>query len=240
MGNALQTFPPKKEQELQEIPPEDENREFTCEICIEPIPNPDRKFKNGDKCSHPFCTDCVIKYIRVQIDDNNVGDIRCPALNCDQTLDPVSCAVAVGQSVFLRWCDVLCESAISRFDKWYCPDRNCNALIVNECAGREKKKKANCPSCKKLYCFKCKGVWHGGRRCRETVDLNDVVLRDVVEKNKWKRCPQCSRIVELTAGCPIVLCRCGIRFCYECGQQLLQFLMGLSLSGYYVDNFENG
>ncbi|KAL8540190.1 hypothetical protein ACS0TY_001680 [Phlomoides rotata] len=233
MGNTLQKHPqippqPNPQQqnqlELQQQPQsEDQNPEFTCEICIEPAPTSDRKFRNTNKCSHPFCTDCVLKYIRVQLEDNNVGDIKCPALNCDHTLDPVACAALVGPPLFVRWCDVLCESAILGLDKCYCPYRNCNELIVNECGGTVKKSK--CPKCKRLFCFECKRVWHAGFGCEEigeTMDRNDTAFGRLVEQKKWMRCPRCRHFVELVEGCRIVKCRCGISFCYKCGKQVHQ------------------
>lgn len=211
MGNTLQKLPqiPPPQQEHVELQSEvDQNPEFTCEICIEPAPSSDKKFRNSNKCSHPFCTECVLKYIRVQLEDNNVGDIKCPALHCDHTLDPVACAALVGRALFVRWCDVLCESVILGFDKCYCPYRNCNELIVNECGGTEKKSK--CPNCKRLFCFGCKRLWHAGFGCEEigeTMDRNDTAFGRLVEQKKWMRCPRCRHFVELVEGCRIVKCR---------------------------------
>lgn len=219
MGNTLQKLPPipppplnppqPQNLELQQQPQsDDQNTEFTCEICIEPSPISERKFRNTNKCSHPFCTDCVLKYIRVQLEDNNVGDIKCPALNCDHTLDPVACAALVGAPLFVRWCDVLCESAILGLDKCYCPYRNCNELIVNECGGSVKK--SRCGNCKRLFCFECKRVWHAEFGCDEsgeTMDRNDAAFGRLVEQKKWMRCPRCRHFVELVEGCRIVKCR---------------------------------
>ncbi|KAL7125407.1 hypothetical protein ABFS83_14G115300 [Erythranthe nasuta] len=238
MGNTLQTLPQippppppppppprpdeQEEEELQERRPEAGNREFTCEICIEPASIPGKKFRNGGRCSHPFCTDCVVKYIRVQLEDN-AGRIKCPALNCGHALDPRACASLVGDALFVRWCDVLCEAAIVGSDRCYCPYRNCSALILNECGGVVKK--STCPSCKRCFCFQCKGVWHAGFGCEESGeirDTNDVAFGRLVERRKWNRCPRCRHFVELREGCKIVKCRCGISFCYKCGKLVNQ------------------
>ncbi|KAL0386938.1 UNVERIFIED_CONTAM: hypothetical protein Sradi_2575600 [Sesamum radiatum] len=211
MGNALQTpsqiLPPQQQPQQQE----EENQEFTCEICIEPTSNADKKFTNTNRCSHPFCTDCMIKYIRVKLDDDNVGHIKCPAFNCDHTLDPLACASLVGPSLFVRWCDVLCEAAIVGFDKCYCPHRNCNALILNECGGNAKK--SNCPNCERWFCFKCKRIWHAGFGCEESAvlrDRNDMAFGILVEQKKWKSCPRCRHFVELLEGCKIVKCSADV------------------------------
>ncbi|KAH6756104.1 hypothetical protein C2S52_018183 [Perilla frutescens var. hirtella] len=223
MGNTTQKFPqippPHHHQQLQQQQQQqhqhhqqeesdDENREFTCEICIEPAPDSGKKFRNSDKCAHPFCTDCVIKYIRVELEENNISHIKCPAVGCHHALDPLDCAAAVGPALFVRWCDVLCESAIVELEKCYCPNLSCNVMIVNECGGIVQKSK--CPNCKKLFCFKCKRVWHAGFACEESAeprDGNDVAFGRLVEEKKWKRCPRCRHFVELMEGCPIIKCR---------------------------------
>ncbi|XP_057783095.1 E3 ubiquitin-protein ligase RSL1-like [Salvia miltiorrhiza] len=230
MGNTLQKLPQfSQHRELQlrgqtnhqqssEFE-DDGNREFTCEICIEPA---SKRFRNAGRCSHPFCTDCVVKYIRAKLDDG-AGDIMCPGLGCGHSLDPTACTEVVGTDLFVRWCDALCEAAILGAERCYCPYRNCNVLIVNECGGIVRKSK--CPSCKRPLCFQCKRVWHAGFGCDESGearDRNDVAFGRLAEQNKWKRCPRCRHFVELLEGCRIVKCRCGISFCYKCGKQVEQ------------------
>lgn len=50
--------PQNPNQEDEEHHEEEEHEEgeetFTCEICIEPVTLPNIKFKNSDKCVHPF------------------------------------------------------------------------------------------------------------------------------------------------------------------------------------------
>ncbi|KAL3834999.1 hypothetical protein ACJIZ3_009735 [Penstemon smallii] len=224
MGNTLQTppqIPPPQhqEQDLQEN--ELDNKEFTCEICIEIISNPDNKFKNANKCSHPFCINCIIKYIHVKLEDDNVGHIKCPALNCDHALEPVACAQLIDTPLFLRWNDMLCEEMIFECDTCYCPYEKCNVLIVNECG--EDQKKSECPSCKRWFCFQCRKVWHAGFECAESEELKDedeVAFGRLAEEKKWIRCPRCRHFVEHISGCRNVKCRCKSRFCFKCGMDL--------------------
>ncbi|CDP20653.1 unnamed protein product [Coffea canephora] len=212
---------------LPQPPPQlpQENQPSTCEICIEPIISPTQLFKspNNDKCGpHPFCKDCMIRYIQAKLDDN-VSKIACPALNCSQFLDPQACRTLVGPQLFVKWCDSLCESAVMGFPRSFCPNRNCSALIVNECGGTVKK--ATCPCCKRLFCFQCKLPWHAGFRCEESGefrDRNDRAFGVLVEQKNWMRCPQCQHFVELIEGCQIVKCRCLASFCYKCGRQVYQ------------------
>ncbi|PWA57703.1 hypothetical protein CTI12_AA406920 [Artemisia annua] len=55
-----------------------EEETFTCEICIELVPN--KKFKNSNRCVHPCCSACMIKYIQVKLEDNVSGN----AIPCTQ------------------------------------------------------------------------------------------------------------------------------------------------------------
>ncbi|XP_049389418.1 E3 ubiquitin-protein ligase RSL1-like [Solanum stenotomum] len=224
MGNTLQKL--AQNQSEQESPvtespvTESPDESFTCEICIEPILLPNKKFKNQNLCVHPFCMDCMVKYISVKLEDN-VGNIPCPSLSCENFLDPISCRNLVGPQLFVRWSDVLCESSVLGLAHCYCPDRRCSTLILDECGGNAKRSK--CPNCKMHFCFQCKLPWHSGFQCeesRELRDRNDVVFGVVAEANKWKRCPQCRHFVELIEGCKIVKCRCGASFCYNCGKRV--------------------
>ncbi|XP_009782236.1 E3 ubiquitin-protein ligase RSL1-like [Nicotiana tabacum] len=203
---------------VTELP--DEHQNFTCEICIEPMSLPDRKFKNQNRCVHPFCIDCIEKYISVKLEDN-IGDIPCPSLNCSQFLDPISCRNLLGPHLFVKWCDVLGESSVLGLAQCYCPNRNCSALILNECG--ENAKRSKCPNCKRLFCFRCKLPWHAGLRCEESGGLrdeNDIAFRVLAKSKKWKRCPQCRHFVELNEGCKFVTCRCDALFCYNCGRRV--------------------
>ncbi|KAJ4952296.1 hypothetical protein NE237_029128 [Protea cynaroides] len=58
----------------------------TCEICIEPIMTQEMKFANNKRqCVHPFCTDCIAKYIQVKVEER-LAKLPCPSLNCEELL----------------------------------------------------------------------------------------------------------------------------------------------------------
>ncbi|KAH7835503.1 hypothetical protein Vadar_026766 [Vaccinium darrowii] len=194
---------------------------FICEICIEPVISPKKKFTNNGLCAHPFCIDCINKYIRVKIEHDHVAEIKCPRLNCNKLLDPLTCRAHMPPELFEKWCDMMCERALLGLERRYCPNRECSEVVVNERGGNVKKSK--CPNCNRMFCFRCGIKWHAGFRCEESGemrDMNDVAFGVLAETKNWTRCPLCKHFVELVDGCTNVKCRCGISFCYKCGREL--------------------
>ncbi|XP_044499388.1 uncharacterized protein LOC123220866 [Mangifera indica] len=95
---------------------------FICEICVEPS-SENKKFKknNSHCCVRHFLN---IKYVELQTASSNMLQPR----------------EIVPQSVFAKWCDVLCDNYVLGLERSYCPNRNCRELVVNECGGQAKKK----------------------------------------------------------------------------------------------------
>ena len=59
-----------------------------------------------------------------------------PGLTCDHLLDPLACRPILPASLFVKWCDLLVEQkVVVGFERFYCPNQECSALIVNECGG---------------------------------------------------------------------------------------------------------
>ncbi|KAJ4953522.1 hypothetical protein NE237_030354 [Protea cynaroides] len=179
---------------------------LTCEICIEPTTHK-KKFENKKRCAHPFCTDCIAKYIEAKVEER-IAQVPCPSLNCEELLDPLSCSQIIPAELIEKWCDILCESVVLRYESAYCPFADCSILILNECGGNITK--SECPNCKKLLCFHCNQPWHAGFQCDETGEMrdeNDILFGKLVERNKWKSCPGCKYRVERIEGCQNIKCR---------------------------------
>ncbi|KAJ4842244.1 hypothetical protein Tsubulata_046560 [Turnera subulata] len=195
-----------------------------CEICAETRTS--NEFFSIKGCSHAYCTHCVAQYIESRLQENIIK-IRCPVSDCKKGwLDPVNCREILPGEVFDRWGNALCEAAVPRSKKFYCPYKDCSAMLIKE--GRRVSKECECPNCKRSFCVKCKVAWHSGMKCDAFQKLNeeqdenergmeDIMLAKLAGDKRWKRCPVCRVYVEKTEGCNHMKCRCKTSFCYRCG-----------------------
>ncbi|KAK4733139.1 hypothetical protein R3W88_007400 [Solanum pinnatisectum] len=154
---------------------------FTCDICV------DEKFATNDMfkilgCNHSYCKNCIAKHISSKLQEN-ISRISCPVTSCNGQMEPHNCRSILPNDVFVRWGDVLCESMILEYEKFYCPFKDCSALFIDECAGVENMvvviTQLKCPECKRLFCAKCKVPWYSGFVCEEFQKLNKDDEREI-------------------------------------------------------------
>lgn len=184
---------------------------FMCEICVEPKPYSDSFPING--CTHTYCSDCIIKYVAAKLQDN-ITHIPCPVPNCNGLLEPDQCRSILPPEVFDRWGSALCEALLLGSEKFYCPFKDCSALLLID--DNVVVTHSECPECRRLFCAQCKVGWHSGIECADFQKLNkderereDIMLIKLAKDNKWTRCPKCRFFVEKTQGCLFMRCRFG-------------------------------
>ncbi|KAG5249826.1 E3 ubiquitin-protein ligase [Salix suchowensis] len=193
-----------------------------CEICVEKKES-GQMFKT-ESCVHSFCNDCISRHVATKVQDGNII-VTCPGLNCRAVLELDTCRPVMTRKVIDLWEDALCEEVINASQRFYCPFKDCSALLINDNEG-EPIIESECPFCHRLFCARCSAPWHSGIECDEFQRLNedergreDLMLRELAIDKKWSRCTQCKFYVERTDGCPHMICRCGFEFCYGCGEK---------------------
>ncbi|GJZ56646.1 zinc finger, C6HC-type containing protein, partial [Tanacetum coccineum] len=188
-----------------------------CDICMD-TKTESEMFRNTKVCGHMYCLGCIRGHVAAKIQEN-ITKVRCPDPNCKGVIGPEACRLIVPREVLERWEYALCESLILGSEKFYCPFKDCSALLVNDGGGAVTS--SECPHCNRLFCAQCKVTWHSGICCSEYQSLrkderdpSDLMLMDLAKNNKWKRCPNCNFYVERTTGCEHIACRvlCGNDF----------------------------
>ncbi|KAK9948166.1 hypothetical protein M0R45_003754 [Rubus argutus] len=193
---------------------------FTCEFCYGEKHLSDSFNVNG--CPHFYCQQCIVNFVVSKL-ENNVTYIVCPEPGCRGVLDLQYCQPILPKDVFDWWGKALCENVIlgsESTDKYfYCPFKNCSALLVLE--DEYVMDKSQCPHCKREVCLKCKVPWHTEFDCDKFQKLRnngeDEMVMQLAKKKKWRKCPNCNYYVEKKDGCTHIKCRCGYGFCYNCG-----------------------
>ncbi|KAL2541763.1 RING/U-box superfamily protein [Abeliophyllum distichum] len=207
---------PRNDQVTDEVVGESSRR--FCDICIGSKES-DEMF-TIPRCSHLFCTDCICKHVGITIKETGV--VKCPGLDCRATLDIDACREIMPNDVITMWADVLCESLIPPSQKFYCPYKDCSAMLIND--SDEIIRESECPFCWRLFCAQCIVPWHSGVECEEFQRLNenergreDLMVYELAKQKNWQRCPKCKFYVDKTEGCLHISCRCNFEFCYACG-----------------------
>ncbi|CAI9113806.1 OLC1v1014486C1 [Oldenlandia corymbosa var. corymbosa] len=194
-----------------------------CEICME-VKERNEMFKM-ESCSHSFCSDCLAKHVQAKIGDR-FHIITCPALYCDSILDHSACRSVIPGNVSARWDEAISVATILENQRFYCPFKDCSAMLVNDGDEDEVILESECPVCRRLFCVNCRVPWHRGMECREVQKLkmeergnDDLMLHALAKKEKWTKCPNCKFLVDKIEGCIHMTCRCGFEFCYKCGRK---------------------
>ncbi|KAJ7591758.1 hypothetical protein C8J56DRAFT_857347 [Mycena floridula] len=190
---------------LTEEEPEEPQYE-ECLVCADIITASSRSYRAP--CGHLFCPPCLVDFSRAMISSEALWPPKC----CDMNLD----------AEFQQHIDSDLAEELSRKnieynvrpqDRVYCANPRCSMFI----GGQERltKPHAECENCYTRVCISCRDIEHPGQPCQD--HLGEAEFMEIAQANGWQRCLSCTAMVELTGGCPHVVCRCRSEFCYRCG-----------------------
>jgi hypothetical protein len=203
------------------------------------------------KCGHSFCLDCFQRCIQMQVEQGQANEIHCPSMHDSKCGQPVGQSVLeeILDAEVLARLKRLSVSAmtLSNPDYHHCPTPDCpNVVLWKKGNGPPI---GDCFKCGRQSCLQC-GVspYHAGWTCeswkqRRVVvntiisrrhevdssrageelryDYNQTTVAPLAELN-IRVCRRCGSGVELASGCLKMKCRCGYRFCFQCGSENAQ------------------
>ncbi|KAF9819392.1 hypothetical protein IEO21_02135 [Rhodonia placenta] len=180
---------------------------------------------------HAYCMGCLGDYIRSKLDPDGdettsmnrvVFPIRCPECPLIEWANGIPDEVAtriLPEKTMGLWHH---QKLLDSMPRYYCPNPRCSALV--QVHDDPNDPLAQCPSCNSRICVPCRVVWHENLTCEEYQALplderspEDQQALQLMKAQHWRRCPNCSFIVELTVGCNHITCRCKTEFCFRCG-----------------------
>ncbi|XP_052724599.1 uncharacterized protein LOC128194051 [Vigna angularis] len=134
-----------------------------CGICMD-AKSREEMFRNQN-CSHLYCVDCIGGHVAAKIQEN-IAMVKCPEPKCEGVIEPEYCHSIIPKEVFDRWEDALCENVVLESQKFYCPFKDCSAMMISD----EEEvviTSSECPHCHRLFCAQCKVSWHAGIDCEK-------------------------------------------------------------------------
>eukprot|EP01016_Furgasonia_blochmanni_P009451 TRINITY_DN13918_c0_g1_i2.p1 TRINITY_DN13918_c0_g1~~TRINITY_DN13918_c0_g1_i2.p1 ORF type:complete len:299 (+),score=45.06 TRINITY_DN13918_c0_g1_i2:65-961(+) len=208
----------KNEQEQRRKQKEEHELENTmCKICLEPLFQ--SQYFGLDSCGHTFHTQCLLDYIKSQIDERKLP-IRCA--ECKAEMDRANIEDILPGDYKDKFFRFSLENLVSLNSDMFscCPTPDCTYMFEFAQGDTE----FLCDVCNKHYCLACRTDWHKGQSCAEyrvskEWGKNDDHFINFVKGQKFRQCSRCKFWVERSEGCNYMTCRCGYIFCYKCGKE---------------------
>ncbi|KAJ7755328.1 hypothetical protein DFH07DRAFT_743267 [Mycena maculata] len=180
---------------------------------------------------HAYCVGCLTSYIESKLDPEGKGGnsgviasfpVRCPECPVTDYIDGISDDISeriLGTEKMVLWDH---QKLLNSIPHMYCPNPKCSAIVQTPEGTQDPQ--ALCSSCQLLLCVPCRVAWHHDISCEQYQALppderspEDRLLLELAKAKDWRRCPNCSSLVELISGCNHMTCRCGTHFCFKCG-----------------------
>ncbi|EEQ85426.2 hypothetical protein RJZ56_006493 [Blastomyces dermatitidis] len=181
-----------------------------CSSCFDDILDKNLITLN---CQHKYCLGCFLQLVNT-------------AMATERLFPPKCCLEEIPQRIILDNLDhtrrdayklKVQEYALAEPNRVYCPEPSCAKWIPpNKLKKGKKPTQKSCPYCRVEICTLCRGLTHANLNdCPQDHGLEATL--EEAENRGWRRCYNCHSLVELTAGCRHITCKCGSEFCYTCG-----------------------
>ncbi len=161
-------------------------------------------------CDHEFCSDCLIAYITVKMNDGDT-DFYCP-----------SCDAEINRHNITNLND---SDLLIRFDKINLRESDFevkNFVVCIKCKHKCKKDpdshEITCQNCYESFCYVCgSGDPHVTCPNESKIEADLIELGWELSQLDIKACPLCRIVIEREMGCQSMKCQyCKLKFCWGC------------------------
>lgn len=157
-------------------------------------------------CQHKYCAGCFAQLVNTAMQNETLYPPKCCMLEIPTKIVVSHVSPDVGGLLKQK----AKEYAVPAGDRWYCPSTSCAKWI-----DRGKRSVSfdtfRCPHCKITICSTCRAVAHTDHQeCPQDFGLEATL--EQAKREGWRRCYRCHAMVELTAGCRHITCKCKAEF----------------------------
>ena len=140
-------------------------------------------------CGDYYCKGCTTKLFKMSMKDESLFLPRC----CRQFIPLELVSTVLDAELQKNFKDRAIE--FTTIERTYCSQPTCGIFIPPTVIEGEKVK---CPECSQITCTICKTAEHEGD-CPANPEHQ--ALMELAEKEGYKKCYQCKRLVEISTGC---------------------------------------
>ena len=140
-------------------------------------------------CRHVYCNDCLKELFLKATKDESLFPPRCCRQNIP--IDAISNSLSTEELHRFR----IASIEFNTTNRIYCANPRCGIFILPENVQADL---ARCQECGNFTCTICKQVKHEGDCPQDTAVQETIALAD---RENWRRCSNCQRMVELHVGC---------------------------------------
>ncbi|KAF2640459.1 hypothetical protein P280DRAFT_319736 [Massarina eburnea CBS 473.64] len=181
--------------------------EHLCSVCLDSFPAKNTTTLDCEPERHTYCHTCLAHLFETAVfKETSLFPPRC----CQKDI-PLDIGRELLSKDLIKDFDLKVEELKSP-NPTFCSNRECAKFIR---ASEIQHNIGTCPFCKDKTCSTCKGKAHEEQLCPQ--DPDTISLQDEAKRSKWQQCSECKNMVELSAGCFHITCRCRHHFCYLCG-----------------------
>ncbi|KAI0165708.1 hypothetical protein GGR57DRAFT_132874 [Xylariaceae sp. FL1272] len=193
-------------------------KQVTCVICDDEFDfakDQDKLYRSRE-CMHFHCKSCLRENAQSTLKSMPFRPAKCCKVIPTTELQRLGALSEDEEKEYARKMEELTNPQ----RRLYCWADGCGSYIP---LSDRKTRVGVCPKCQLKTCKMCTGKSHFGPCNKEKLEearQDEEQIYDLAGKKGWKRCPNCTNIVQKNGGCDNMVCHCGQYFCYRCGSAI--------------------